>query len=199
MASLKDIKTVPIPTFTSQPSEAEKSELRAAVATNLLATAAVAPETVDRQIRFDHPEAYGVFCLLPADNFYAQRCIDEFEDDLTYLETPPTFIRLLDPQLLFPGSLIYVAHPKTARVRDPETKRFVQQMSIHLSEPIDVKQFFGALDPKKRLGGQHNLRAAGLNRDALHAAITAQLANDPRGYFWLIRETPDGMFALRDN
>jgi len=198
MASLKDIKTVPIPTFTKEPSEAEKADLRAAVATNLLAAAEAAPETVAKQIRFDHPEAYGVFCLLPADNFYAQRCMDEFEDDLDYLETPPTFLRELDPQMVFPGSLIYVAHPKTARVRDPETKRFVQQLSIHLSEPIDVKQFFGALDPKKRLSGS-NLKAAGLNKIALHEAIQAQLANDPRGYFWVIRQTPDGNLKLHDN
>lgn len=194
MANLKDIKTVPVPTFAKEPTEAEREAVREAVKHNI---AAVAEATGVKQIRFDHPEAYGVFVLLPADNFYAQRCIDEFEDDLAYLETPPTFLRILDPQMVFPGSLIYVAHPKTSRVRDPDTKRFIQQMSIHLSEPIDVKQFFGALDPKKRM--QHNLRTAGLNKQALHEALQAALANDPRGYFWLIRETPDGNFALRDN
>lgn len=158
----------------------------------------VKPPEPPAKIRFDHPDAYGVFVLLPADTFYAQRCIDEFEDDLAYLETPPAFVRELDPDLVFPGALLYVAHPKTARVRDPETKRFVQAMSIHLSEPLDIKQFFGALDPRKRMT-QQNLRHAGLNRVQLHEALQAACDNDPRGYFWLVRETPDGKFKLFDN
>jgi hypothetical protein len=130
--------------------------------------------------RFDHPGAFAVYILSPYDTFQSNCVKDGLQSEFDFLENPPSIERELRPDQMFPGVIVYVAHLAQVRERNLLTQRFEHTKRIHVSEPIELGKFFGLSR------GQ-----GGLDLDALMRKVNSSTLNDPRGEFFICRQTSD--------
>lgn len=140
--------------------------------------------------RFEHPTANCVLVLTPFDTFWHEEVKRTFEDELSYLETPPKFVQEIPKEHLVPSTIIYIAHPTKTREKQPNGQ-FKHVTKIHISEPFDVVKFYG-LSKQNR----------GLDIDALQTHIMHNCiarSEDAKNWFWLVRRTNDGGLKIFDN
>lgn len=137
--------------------------------------------------RFVHEDAFAVMILTPNDAEFSAECKRALADEFSFLEEPPQLIRELPAQQMYPGIVLYVAHPMKQRERDARTGRFADVRRVHVSEPVFLKDYF-ALSRKN----------GGLDLKQLHIKLNSLLNNNPRGFFWLFRKTNDGGLKMFD-
>lgn len=168
-------------------SQAKQTPTAAAVvaAVSKADAAQAAPVAPAAAARFEHPDAFAVYVFTPNDGYESDYVRRELADEFDYLEKPPTLQKELPLELLYPGVVLYVAHRCVSRERDAETRKFKSSEKLHVSGPIQLKDYFGL---SKRHGG--------LDIDALANRITKELVQDPKGLFWLVRRTNDGGLKL---
>jgi hypothetical protein len=137
------------------------------------------------ELRFDHPQAFSVYVLTPNDSKELAFVMQGLQDEFDMLETPPTLIREFRKDQMFPGVVLYVAHRAVVRERDAETKKFSMVKRLHVSRAIHLSEFYG-----KTKGTQ-----GGLDFQKLLNAVNESIVRDPRGLFYLARNTQD--FGIR--
>lgn len=130
--------------------------------------------------KFEHPDAFQVIILTPFDKKDKEFVELELRDDFAYLETPPAVVMEIGKEQLVPGTVLYVSHPASKRVKTP-SGRYEQQSALHVSEPVYIKEYYAT---HKRHGG--------LNMEKLEIDLFGKLANDIKGRFYILRRSADG-------
>lgn len=156
------------------------------------ALAVAEPAEPAKPKRFEHPEAYNVLVLTPFDSYQQRFVRAQIAEEFEFLEQPPTVISELRPDELFPGVVVYVAHQKRTRTRNPSTGRYELVESLYVSQPIELRDYFGK-SPRGVAGG------GGLDHNALMDAVTRQLGNDINGLCFCVRPTADRGLKIFDN
>ena len=73
-------------------------------------------------------------------NLEERKIQESLQDDFDFCETLPKIKNEIKPLKLAQDSVLYVAHYYATRVKSPESGKFRDEQTLHVSEPIEVRK-----------------------------------------------------------
>jgi hypothetical protein len=137
------------------------------------------PTKSPKPLPFNHP-GRPVYILGPVDNLDLRPCKEYLDEVFSTLETPPILRQEIRVGRLPSTAVLYVIHPVIARKKNESTGKFEMTKEVHLSSPLELKNFtLIGIDGDDALGS--------ININAIADAVTAMCQNTRAGLCFTAR------------